>query len=225
MAKQKKKQSTGKNSSGKNGLRGLDPKRAGIDIGAASVFVCVSDNNQNQEVREYPTFTQDLRKMASWLKSRGVESIAMESTGIYWIPPFELLEQHGFEVLLVNAHHLKNVSGRKTDVKDSQWIQRLHSNGLLSGSFRPSDECVALRAYVRQRRQLFQHASTQIQLMQKALVQMNIQLNLVVSNLVGKTGLSIIKAILTGNRDPIKLASYRDKRCKKDEKEIAKALE
>ena len=129
-------------------LPGLDSKKAGIDIGAYSVFVCVSDTQGYQEVREYPTFTRDLRNMANWLKERGIKSVAMESTGVYWIPVFEILDQ-SCEVLLVNAHHMKNVPGRKTDIKDAQWIQQLHSHGLLSGSFRPSDDCVCLRAYVR----------------------------------------------------------------------------
>jgi transposase len=206
-------------------LRGLDPKRAGIDIGASSVFVCISDLNGRQEVREYSTFTRDLNSMADWLKEKGIESIAMESTGIYWIPVFEILDPKGFEVLLVNAHHLKNVPGRKTDVKDCQWIQQLHSNGLLRGSFRPSDDFVCLRAYVRQRRQLFERAGIHIQLMQKALVQMNVQMHLAVSDITGKTGLSIVQAILRGERDPIQLARYRQGNCKKSEKEIAKALE
>jgi transposase len=206
-------------------LRGLDPKRAGIDVGASSVFVCISDVQGHQEVREYSTFTRDLRSMGNWLKERGIESVAMESTGVYWIPVFEILEPMGFEVLLVNARHLKNVPGRKTDVKDSQWIQQLHSNGLLSGSFRPSDDFVRLRAYVRQRRQLFERAGIHIQLMHKALVQMNVQMHLAVSDITGKTGLSIVQAILRGEHDPMQLADYRQEGCKKSREEIAKALE
>lgn len=206
-------------------MRGLDPKRAGIDIGASSVFVCVSDSNGHQQVKEYSTFTRDLKSMASWLKTCRVESIAMESTGVYWIPVFEILDTEGFEVLLVNAHHLKNVPGRKTDVKDCQWIQQLHSHGLLRGSFRPTDDFVCLRAYVRQRRQLTERAGTHVQLMQKALIQMNVQINLVLSDITGKTGLSIIQAIIRGERDPIQLASYREKNCRKSREEIAKALE
>ena len=207
------------------GLRGLDPERAGIDIGASSVFVCVADADGHQQVKEYSTFTQDLKAMAIWLKKCGVKSVAMESTGVYWIPVFEILDASGFEVLLVNAHHLKNVPGRKTDVKDCQWIQQLHSNGLLRGSFRPTDDFVRLRAYVRQRRQLSERAGIHVQLMQKALVQMNVQMHLVLSSSTGKTGLLIIQAIIQGERDPIKLASYRQKNCQKSTKEIAKALE
>lgn len=206
-------------------LRGLDPKRAGIDIGAISVFVCISDLDGYQEVREYSTFTRDLISMANWLKERGIESIAMESTGVYWIPVFEILDPKGFEVLLVNAHHLKNVPGRKTDVKDCQWIQQLHSHGLLRGSFRPADDFVCLRTYVRQRRQLFERASIHIQLMHKALIQMNVQMHLAVSDITGKTGLSIVQAIIRGERDAKILAIHRQNNCKKDREVIIKALE
>jgi len=206
-------------------LRGLDPKRAGIDIGASSVFVCISDLNGYQEVREYSTFTRDLMDMSNWLNERGIKSIAMESTGVYWIPIFEILDSKGFEVLLVNAHHLKNVPGRKTDVKDCQWIQQLHSHGLLRGSFRPTDDFVCLRTYVRQRRKLFERGSIHIQLMHKALVQMNIQMHLAVSDITGKTGLLIVQAIINGERDPKLLASYRQSNCKKNTAEIIRALE
>src|SRR5690349_13596681 len=185
--------------------------RAGIDIGASSVFVCIAGTHGRQEVREYPTFTADLRNMADWLKSKGVKSIAMESTGVYWIPVFEILDPMGFEVVLANAYHLKNVPGRKTDVKDCQWIQQLHSHGLLSASFRPSDDFVRLRSFVRQRRQLFEKAAIHVQLMHKAFVQMNVQIHLVLSDLTGKTGLGIIQAIIGGERDPEKLASNRQK--------------
>ena len=206
-------------------LQGLNPKCAGIDIGASSIFVCVSDKNRPQEVREYSTCTRDLNAMATWLKKRGVQSVAMESTGIYWLPPFEILEANGFKVLLVNAHHLKNVPGRKTDVKDAQWIQQLHSCGLLNGSFRPSNDFVHLRSYVRQRRQLFNRASTYVRLMQKALVQMNVQMHLAVRDVTGKTGLAIVQAIVRGEHNPTQLADYRQKNCKKTKEEIVKALE
>lgn len=206
-------------------LKNLDPKCAGIDIGANSIFVCALNAQKLQEVREYPVYTQDLKKMASWLKECGVESVAMESTSVYWIPPFEILEESGFEVLLVNAYHLKTVPGRKTDVKDAQWIHRLHSNGLLSASFRPVDEYVRLRKYVRQRADLFKEAARKIQHMHKALTEMNIQLRIAIADITGQTGLNIIKAILHGERDPRKLAKLRDYRCKKTESEIVKALE
>ncbi len=206
-------------------LKNLDPKCAGIDIGADSIFVCALNSLGKQEVREYPIFTQDLRNMANWLEECGVESVAMESTGVYWIPVFEILEEMSFEVLLVNAFHLKCVPGRKTDVKDCQWIQRLHSNGLLQGSFRPIDEYIRLRGIVRQRSELYKEGARQIQHMHKALTQMNIQLRIAISDITGKTGLAIITAIIKGERNPQQLAAFRDYRCKKKLPEIVKALE
>ena len=206
-------------------LKYLDQKCAGIDIGADSIFVSVLNSSAKQEVREYPVFTRDLQNMADWLEETGVESIAMEFTGVYWIPIFEILEVRGFEVLLVNAFHLKCVPGRKTDVKDCQWIHRLHSNGLLQGSFRPIDEYIRLRGIVRQRSELYKEGARQIQHMHKALTQMNIQLRIAISDITGKTGLAIITAIIQGERDPKKLASFRDFRCKKGLQEMVKALE
>ena len=153
--------------------------------------------------------------MLTWLKKCGVKSVAMESTGVYWIPVYDILAQGGLEVLLVNAYYLKTVPGRKTDVKDCQWIQQLHAYGLLRGSFRPDDECVILRGYVRQRTRLFELASQQVQLMHKALVQMNLQINHVLSDITGSTGMNIIRAIVRGERDSLKLAKYRDYRCKR----------
>jgi len=205
-------------------LSRMNPCVAGIDIGASSVFICVGFADGHQEIREYSTFTEDLRKMLSWLKKCRIKSVAMESTGVYWIPVYDILTQGGLEALLVNAYYLKTVPGRKTDVKDCQWIQQLHAYGLLRGSFRPDDEGVILRGYVRQRTRLFELASQQVQLMHKALVQMNLQINHVLSDITGSTGMSIIRAIVEGERDSVKLAKFRDYRCKKDEKEIAKAL-
>lgn len=205
-------------------LTPLNPCVAGIDIGASSVFICVGFDDGHQEVREYLTFTEDLQHMVTWLKQCNIKSAAMESTGSYWIPIYDILAQAGLEAVLVNSYYLKIVPGRKTDVKDSQWIQQLHAYGLLKGSFRPDDECVILRGYVRQRTRLFELAGQQVQLMHKALVQMNLQINHVISDITGATGINIIKAILAGERDSLKLAAYRDYRCKKDEKEIAKAL-
>ena len=161
----------------------LNPKCAGIDVGASELFVCIAKNSSEQEVRSFPTFTADLKGMINWLKNSGVKSVAMESTGVYWIVPYEMLEEAGFEVLLVNARFFKSVPGRKTDVQDCQWIQQLHSYGLLRGSFRPSKDIVELRAYVRQRSRLFESAATQVRLMHKALTQMNIQLNHVITSL------------------------------------------
>ena len=163
--------------------------------------------------------------MVTWFKENSINSVAMESTGVYWIPIYDILAESGFEVLLVNAHHLKSVPGRKTDVKDCQWIQRLHSYGLLRGSFRPNNHCVTLRSYVRQRSKLFELASIQGQLMHKALTQMNLQLNLVISDITGATGMQIIRAIIAGDRNPLVLAEMKDYRCKKDKETIAKALE
>lgn len=203
----------------------LDPKCAGIDIGASEIFVCIAKNQSEQEVRSFSTFTADLKRMIRWLKDNGIASVAMESTGVYWIVPYEMLEEAGLQVLLVNPRFFKSVPGRKTDVQDCQWIQQLHSYGLLSGSFRPSNEIVELRSYVRQRSRLFETASTQIQLMHKALTQMNIQLNHVISDITGASGLNIITAILKGTRDPRILANLSVNGCRKNIDLIAKALE
>lgn len=205
-------------------LAPMNPCVAGIDIGASSVFVCIGFADGRQEIREYLTFTDDLRNMLSWLQQNGIKTVAMESTGVYWIPVYDILAQGGIEVILVNAYYLKTVPGRKTDVKDCQWIQQLHAYGLLRGSFRPNDEGVEFRGYVRQRSRLFESASQQVQLMHKALVQMNLQLNHVVSDITGATGLRIIREIVSGERAPEVLSKFRNYRCKKDEKEIAKAL-
>lgn len=203
----------------------LDPKCAGIDVGASELFVCIAKNQSEQVVRSFSTFTIDLRQMIQWLKSHGVKSVAMESTGVYWIVPFEMLDEAGIEVLLVNARFFKNVPGRKSDVQDCQWIQQLHSYGLLRGSFRPSKDIVELRSYVRQRSRLFESAGTQVHLMHKALTQMNIQLNHVISDITGVTGLNIIRAILEGTRDPKTLANLSVNGCRKNIESITKALE
>ena len=206
-------------------LHQLDPKCAGIDIGASEIFVCIAENQAKQKVRSFLTFTKDLHLMIQWLKENQVKSIAMESTGVYWIVPYEMLEEAGFEVLLVNARFFKNVPGRKTDVQDCQWIQQLHSYGLLRGSFRPSNETVVLRSYVRQRSRLFELAATQVMLMHKALTQMNVQLNHVISDITGVTGLNIIRAIIQGKRNPKNLAQLSAGQCRKNIELIAKALE
>jgi transposase len=176
-------------------------------------------------VRVFPTFTADLIRLAEWLKACGIETVAMEATGVYWIPLFEILEAHGFIAYLVNARHLKNVSGRKSDVLDCQWIQQLHTYGLLKPSFRPPEEIVALRSLVRHREMLVQYRSAHIQHMQKALTQMNLRLTNVLSDITGVTGLRIIRTIVDGECDGRKLAQLRDERCKKSEAEIAKSLE
>jgi transposase len=206
-------------------LKILDPKRAGIDVGASELFVCMAKNQSQQEVRSFPTFTADLKLMIDWLKENGVESVAMESTGVYWIVPYEMLEQAGFEVYLVNARFFRNVPGRKSDVQDCQWLQQLHSYGLLQGSFRPSNEIIELRSYVRQRSRLFESAAQQMQLMHKALTQMNLQLNLVISDITGVTGLNIIQAVLRGERNPMLLAELAVGSCRNKKELIAKALD
>jgi len=205
-------------------LMHLNACAAGIDVGSKSHFVAVPEGADPEPVREFSTFTDDLERLGDWLISCGVTTIAMESTGIYWIPVFELLESRGIEVKLVNARHVKNVPGRKSDVLDCQWLQQLHTYGLLRGAFRPADQVCALRAYVRQRATLVKVSGSHIQHMQKAMAQMNLQLHNVVSDITGVTGMCIIKAILAGERDPDKLAAFRDKRCKNDSKTIARSL-
>src|SRR5919202_6045635 len=203
----------------------LNLNAAAIDIGSTSHFVAVPEGRDTVSVREFATFTADLHRLADWLAQCGVETVVMESTGVYWIPVFELLEQRGLKVLLVNARHVKNVSGRKSDVLDCQWLQQLHTYGLLNGAFRPADEIVVLRSYLRQRAVLVQGAAMHIQHMQKALQQMNVLLHQVVSDITGVTGMAIIRAILAGERDPKVLAQSRDPRCKHSVAEIAQSLE
>src|SRR3990170_3614945 len=206
-------------------LAQINHNAAGIDIGAEEVYVAVPPDRDEDSVRSFPTFTVDLQRLADWLKACRIDTVAMESTGVYWIPLYEILEEQGFQVCLVNARHLKNVSGRKTDVLDCQWIQQLHTYGLLSSSFRPPEEIVAIRSLVRHREMLVQYRSAHIQHMQKALTLMNVRLTNVLSDITGVTGLKIIRAILAGERNPKQLAQFRDERCKKSEVEIAKSLE
>lgn len=205
-------------------LQHINKMAAGIDIGSKSHFVAVPEGCADVCVREFQSFTVDLHELANWLEACGITTVAMESTGVYWIPLFELLESRGFEVLLVDARHVKNVSGRKTDVLDCQWLQQLHTYGLLSGAFRPSEQICALRAYMRHRNMLIQQMSSHIQHMQKALSQMNIQLHNVISDITGETGMMIIRAIVSGKRDPKTLASYRNYRCKNSLAVIEKSL-
>src|SRR5216684_3490784 len=186
-----------------------NPNAAGIDVGSAGHFVAVPPDRDDEAVREFRSFTEDLERLADWPIACGVDTVAMESTGVYWIPLFELLESRGFTVHLVNARHVKNVSGRKSDVLDCQWLQQLMSYGLLSGAFRPQDEICVLRAVSRQRDMLVGYQAKHIQHMQKALMQMNVQLDNVISSIVGETGLKIIRAILSGERDPLILAKLR----------------
>jgi transposase len=206
-------------------LQQINGNAAGIDVGAAEIFVAVPVERADESVQVFGTFTEDLRKAADWLKKCQVDTVAMEATGTYWIPLYEILEQEGFQVYLVNARHLKNVTGRKSDMLDCQWIQQLHTYGLLHASFQPSEQISALRSLVRQREMLVQYRSSHIQHMQKALDQMNIKLTLVLSDITGVTGMQIIRAILAGERDRMVLASYRKEGCKHSQTDIAKALD
>jgi transposase len=202
----------------------INPNAAGIDCGSAEHFVAVPPDRDPSPVQSFKTFTTDLFRLADWLTACRVTSVAMEATGVYWIPIYEILEARGFEVLLVNARHIKNVPGRKSDVSDSEWLRELHTVGLLRGSFRPADAIVALRAYLRHRQTLVESAGTYTQRMQKALVQMNLQLPLVVSDITGVTGLRILRDIVAGQRDPQRLAEYRDPRCRASKLQIIAAL-
>ena len=175
-------------------------------------------------MRSFGTFTADQHRMADWFERCGVKTVAMESTGVYWIPAYEVLEQRGFAVVLVNARDAKHVPGRKTDVSDAEWLQRLHEHGLLRASFRPEAKIAALRAYLRQRERLLDYAASHIQHMQKALTQMNLQLHHMVADITGASGLRIIRAIVAGERDPAVLATLRDHRCKASEETIRQAL-
>lgn len=213
------------NKNNKQKLAVINPDAAGIDVGSREHYVCVPADRDQENIRKFAAFTSDLKEMVSWLKKCGVKTIAMESTGVYWVPVFQILETNGFEVILVNARHVKNVPGRKTDVKDSQWLQQLHSYGLLNGSFRPKDQICELRALTRQRDRLTKSAAIHVNRMQKALNEMNIQLHHVISNITGVTGMKIIKAIIAGERDANKLAEFRDCHIKSDDKTIIKALE
>lgn len=206
-------------------LQQLNLFAAGIDIGSKSHFVAVPEGADEQPVREFQCFTADLHRLVDWLISCLVTTVVMESTGAYWIPLFEILESRGLEVKLVNARHVKNVPGRKTDVLDCQWLQQLHTYGLLEGAFRPPEQICALRAYIRHRMNQVRYGAAHIQHMQKALTQMNLLLHNVVSDLTGVTGMRIIKALLAGERDPQVLAGMRDKRCKNSIETIAKSLE
>ena len=208
----------------RSGLSLMNPDAAGIDIGSAAHFVAVPLDRDDAPVREFASFTADLNALADWLERCGIKTVAMESTGVYWIALYELLQRRGFEVLLVNARHVKNVSGRKSDVLDCQWLQQLHSFGLLRGAFRPDDKVCELRSITRQRAMLLKSQGRHVQHMQKALTQMNIQLANVISDVAGVTGQKIIREIVAGERDAEVLAAYRDVRIKATEAEIAKSL-
>ena len=205
-------------------LEQLNLHAAGIDVGADAHWVAVPKDRDEQPVQQFGTFTADLYALAEWLRQCQIETVVMESTGVYWIGLFEVLEERGFDGRLVDAHTVRQVPGRKTDVKDCQWLQERHTYGLRRGAFRPEDEVCVLRSYLRQRSMLVAMASRAVQHMQKALEQMHLKLTEVVSDSTGKTGMTIIRAILAGERDPQGLATSRDKRCKHDQGTIAKAL-
>lgn len=206
-------------------LSAVNAHAAGIDVGAEFHVVAVPPECDDTPVRTFQSFTGDLHRLADWLFACRIETVAMESTGVYWIPLYEILEARGMKVLLANARDVKHVPGRKTDVNDAQWLQQLHTYGLLRGSFHPPGEIAALRAYVRQRERLLEYAAAHVQHMQKALTQMNLKLQHVVADIAGQTGMRIIRAILAGTRDPQELADLRDGRCKRSAEEIAKALD
>ena len=202
----------------------INPDAAGVDLGSAEHWVAVPPGRDQESVRCFGVFTSDLEELAEWLKGCRITSVAMEATGVFWIPLFQILEKRGFKVTLANARHLKNVTGRKSDISDCQWIQKLHTFGLIGGSFRPADAYCVLRSYVRYRDELVSARSTQIQHMQKALQQMNLQLTQVLSDITGESGLRILQAILDGKRDPVELAALANRRVKSPRSEIAKAL-
>jgi len=206
-------------------LKQVHLNAAGIDVGEESHYVAVPVDRDKEPVRMFPVFTADLERLADWLKACGVDTVAMESTGVYWIPLYEILDRRGFKLYLVSPQYLKRVPGRKTDVADCQWLQQLHTFGLLSGAFRPEDQEVVLRSYMRQRGMLVSYSSQHIQHMQKALVQMNVLVHQAVEDITGVTGLRIIRAILAGEHNPRILAAMRDAGCHKDEATIAKALQ
>jgi len=207
------------------GLEVVHPHAAGIDVGNSAHYVAVRPDRDPQPVRRFECFTADLYRLADWLKSCGVNTVALQSTGVYWIPLYDILEERGFEVYLVNARHTKNLPGRKSDVQESQWLLKLHTYGLLNNSFHPASAIRTLRTYWRQRAAHVEGAATCILRMQKALTQMNLQLANVISDLSGVTGQKIVRAIVAGERDPHELAKLRDARIQASHEEIAKSLE
>jgi hypothetical protein len=202
----------------------LEPNAAGIDVGAREMFVAVPQGADEHPVRVFTTFTEDLHRLADWLAQCGVTIVAMEATGVYWIPLYEILEQRGIRPCLVNARHMKNVSGRRTDWHECQWLQFLHSVGLLRAAFRPEEDICAVRTVLRHRSELVRAATQHVQHMHQALTQMNLQIHHVISDITGATGLAIVDAILAGQRDPAELAKLRDVRIQADPEMIRKSL-
>ncbi len=210
---------------GRGDLEQININAAGIDIGSEFHYVAVPEDRAEQSIRKFGCYTADIEGMAKWLKECGIKTVAMESTGVYWMPVFQILEANGFEVLLVNARHIKNAPGRKTDVVDSRWIQQLHTYGLLQGSYQPEPVIRKLRTYLRHRESLIRSRGTHTQRMQKCMIQMNIQLHKVISDITGFTGMRIIRSILEGERDPLKLAQLKNSRIRNSTDMIAKSLE
>lgn len=200
------------------------PNAAGLDIGSTEIVAAVAPDRDAEPVRVFGTFTPDLYALVDWLISLGIDTVALESTGVYWVPIYELLEQRGITPCLVNGRHVKMVPGRKSDWSDSQWLQKLHALGLLQASFRPDGEICAFRTLVRYRGELIQHRAPHILHMQKALSQMNLQLSIVLSDITGVTGQAIMRAIVSGERDPARLAEFRASNCKASVQQIIKAL-
>lgn len=206
-------------------LQVVNPNAAGIDIGSTEHWVAIPPERDEQPIRCFQSYTSDLNKLADWLIDRDIDTVAMESTGVYWIPLFQILEDRGIKVYLVNSHHTKNVTGRKADDDDSEWVRKLHTYGLLHASFQPDDKIRQLRSLLRHREKLIDYGASHIQHMQKALTVMNIQLHHVLADITGVTGMKIIRAIVDGERDPKVLAAFRDKRIKASKQTIIKAME
>jgi transposase len=226
MPKQdRKKTPRGKRAPDWEALPPLNPNAAGIDVGNAEHYVAVPAGRDEEPVQKFGSFTADLHRMAQWLKVCGIQTVVMQATGVYWIALYQILEDHGLEVNVVNAHHTKTLPGRKTDVLECQWLQKLHTFGLLNNSFQPAEEIWVLRTYMRQREKLVAGASTCIQHIQKALTEMNIQLANVISDISGMTGMAILRAIVSGERNPQALARLKGERIHATREEIAQSLE
>lgn len=225
MNRKQKKELTRQLRSENPGLEVVHPRAAGIDVGNSAHYVAVRPDRDPDSVRRFECFTADLHRLADWLERCGVETVAMQSTGVYWIPLYEVLEQRGLKVYLVNARHTKNLPGRKSDVQESQWLLKLHTYGLLNNSFQPTAEIRVARTYWRQRSEHIHGASSCVQRMQKALTQMNVQLANVISDLSGVTGQTIVRAILAGERNPNKLAELSHPLIRASREEIARSLE
>ena len=225
MAKKNTTSRKSKSKARKSVLERINPNAAEIDIGANFHLVAIPEDRAEENIRKFGPFTSDLHRLADWLTEHHIETVAMESTGVYWIPVFQILEERGFEVKLVNAAHVKNLPGRKSDVSDCQWLQQLHTFGLLNGSFRPKDEVCILRTFLRLRDTLVKDCSSHVLRMQKALTEMNVQIHRVLSDITGYTGMAIIRAILTGERNALTLAQMKHPQVKASTEQIVKALE